>query len=311
MDTKQLEYIIAVEEEKSISKAAERLFITPSALSQQLKKLEMELNTRLFIRSRHGMSLTPEGNLYLSGAKAMLAVKNQALEKIRSLDPKQRRNAVITIALNRNFYTFFQTYIMSEFENRFPYTELQPVLVTDTSAKAEVLKGNADMGFIIASGVTASSLEAIPLQREPLHLAFPRGIEEDLPQDYSFEKLIEALEALDYISAPLASIRNADLHYLRCAGLEPEISCYSTSYAHLRKLLNRQFAYGVIPAGFIEETDTFAHVPIRPAAYYTLEIVLGNTLFMTAEIRELILIFLRIFDRENGGKSMLEALEHG
>ena len=49
MDTKQLEYIIAVEEEKSISRAAERLFITPSALSQQLKNLETELNTRLFV----------------------------------------------------------------------------------------------------------------------------------------------------------------------------------------------------------------------------------------------------------------------
>ena len=73
------------------------------------------------------MSLTPEGNLYLSGAKAMLAVKNQALEKIRSLE--QDRNQVISIALNRNFHTFFRTYIESEFENRFPYIGLQPVLV--------------------------------------------------------------------------------------------------------------------------------------------------------------------------------------
>lgn len=311
MDTKQLEYIIAVEEEKSISRAAERLFITPSALSQQLKNLETELNTRLFVRSRQGMSLTPEGNLYLSGAKAMLAVKNQALEKIRSLAPEQDRNQVISIALNRNFHTFFQTYIVSEFENRFPYISLQPVLVTDTSAKEEVLKGNADMGFIIASGVTASSLESIPLQREPLHLAFPRRIEEGLPPEYSFESLIKTLEPLGYLSAPLAMIRNADLYYLRCAGLDPETLCYTTSYSNLRKLLNRQFAYGVIPAGFIDKTDTFAHVPIRPAAYYTLEIVFSSSLYMTPEIRELILMFLRLFDRDAGGKSMQEALEHG
>ena len=126
------------------------------------------------------------------------------------------------------------------------------------------------MWVSVASGVTASSLESIPLQREPLHLAFPRRIAESLPPGYSFESLVKALEPLGYLSAPLAMIRNADRYYLRCAGLDPETLCYATSYSNLRKLLNRQFAYGVIPAGFIDKTDTFAHVPIRPAAYYTL-----------------------------------------
>ena len=107
------------------------------------------------------------------------------------------------------------------------------------------------------------------------------------------------------------ALRYADLYYLRSAGLDPQPLCYASSYAHLRKLLNLQFAYGIIPEGFIEETDSFSHIPVRPAAYYTLEIVLGGTLAMTQELRELILMFLRTFDRESGGKSMLEALEHG
>lgn len=311
MDTKQIEYMIAVEEEGSITEAAKRMYVTPSALSQQLKNLEQELDTRLFIRSKRGMTLTPEGNLYLSGAKAMLAVKEKAMEQIQSLVRQKNQSSQISIALNQNFYNFVQKHIIAEFERKFPYMEIQTVLVTEKSAKEEVLRGNADMGFIIASGVTSSSLDSIPLQREALHLAFPRQILENLPPDYSFEELIKALQGMDYVSAPLAGIRNADAYYLCCAGLDPKIMCYATSYAHLRKLLNLQFAYGVIPEGFIEETDTFAHVPIRPAAFYTLEIVLSSSLSMTEEIRELIVQFLREFDRENGGKSMLEALEHG
>ena len=54
MDTRLLEYIIAIEEERSISRAAERMYVTPSALSQQLKNLEAELKTTLFVRSREG-----------------------------------------------------------------------------------------------------------------------------------------------------------------------------------------------------------------------------------------------------------------
>ena len=50
MNTQQLEYVIAISEEKSLSKAADRLLVTQPALSQQIKKLEQELGTKLFRR---------------------------------------------------------------------------------------------------------------------------------------------------------------------------------------------------------------------------------------------------------------------
>ena len=52
MDLKQLEYIVMIAEENSITKAAERLFITQSGLNQQLLKLEAELGIQLFHRSK-------------------------------------------------------------------------------------------------------------------------------------------------------------------------------------------------------------------------------------------------------------------
>ena len=52
MELRQMEYILMIQEEKSITRAAERLFLTQSALNQQLQKLEEELGTPLFIRTR-------------------------------------------------------------------------------------------------------------------------------------------------------------------------------------------------------------------------------------------------------------------
>ena len=52
MDLKQIEYILKIAEEQNITHAAEKLFITQSALNQQLLKLEKELGTPLFYRSR-------------------------------------------------------------------------------------------------------------------------------------------------------------------------------------------------------------------------------------------------------------------
>lgn len=51
MDLLHLEYMIKIAEENNITKAAQKLFITQSALNQQLLKLEKELGTQLFVRS--------------------------------------------------------------------------------------------------------------------------------------------------------------------------------------------------------------------------------------------------------------------
>ena len=69
MDTKQIEYILKIAEENNITKAAGKLFITQSALNQQLIKLEKELGTPLFHRSRTNWHLTEAGERLLRLAK--------------------------------------------------------------------------------------------------------------------------------------------------------------------------------------------------------------------------------------------------
>ena len=72
MDLRQIENIIAIEQEQSISRAAEKLFLTQSALNQQLLKLEKELGTPLFHRSRSNWRLTEAGEIYVRNAKQIL-----------------------------------------------------------------------------------------------------------------------------------------------------------------------------------------------------------------------------------------------
>ena len=69
MDLRQLENIVAIAEERSISRAAERLFISQPALSQQVSKLEARLGVPLFSRDKQGLSLTQAGKVYVENAK--------------------------------------------------------------------------------------------------------------------------------------------------------------------------------------------------------------------------------------------------
>ena len=88
MDLRQLEYIVAIDEYGKMTEAADKLFVTPSALNQQLLKLEKELGTPLFTRSRRRMVPTPAGLAYLEGARRMLNIRQEyriwpALSQVR------------------------------------------------------------------------------------------------------------------------------------------------------------------------------------------------------------------------------------
>ena len=72
MDLNMLRYFVTVADEGSISRAAEVLFLSQPSLSQQIHRLEKEMNTRLFLREARGVALTPAGHLFLRYARSVL-----------------------------------------------------------------------------------------------------------------------------------------------------------------------------------------------------------------------------------------------
>ncbi|MCQ2416451.1 MAG: LysR family transcriptional regulator [Oscillospiraceae bacterium] len=89
MTTQQLTYVIAVAECKSISKAAEKLYVTQPSLSQFIHSLEKQLNVKLFDRSVTPICLTEAGKLYVEWAKKLLAMEesmNNAISDLMGLE---------------------------------------------------------------------------------------------------------------------------------------------------------------------------------------------------------------------------------
>lgn len=72
MNLSHMKYAVEISETKSINKAADKLFVGQSALSRSIKELEENLGITLFERSAKGMSLTPDGEIFINYAKAIL-----------------------------------------------------------------------------------------------------------------------------------------------------------------------------------------------------------------------------------------------
>ncbi|WP_088068861.1 LysR family transcriptional regulator [Gottfriedia luciferensis] len=82
MNFEQLEYIVTVANEKSISKAAEKLHISPSGISQAISQLEKELEINIFNRSRGGVTLTNQGEIVLTSSIEILNNLTHLKEKL-------------------------------------------------------------------------------------------------------------------------------------------------------------------------------------------------------------------------------------
>lgn len=74
-----MRYVVAIAEERSFTRAAERCFVVQSALSHQIKALERELGVALFARTNRRVTLTPAGEAFLVAARASLDAADRAI----------------------------------------------------------------------------------------------------------------------------------------------------------------------------------------------------------------------------------------
>jgi len=91
VDTRLLRYFAAVAAEGSLSRAAERLFVSQPALTKQIKQLEGQLGVQLFTRSRAGMTLTAAGQALDGRIPGMLAGWDQVLRETRAAASRAAR----------------------------------------------------------------------------------------------------------------------------------------------------------------------------------------------------------------------------
>src|ERR1700734_2006843 len=85
MDLLQLEHFLAVAEEGSFTRAAERVFRTQSAISQSVKKLEEVVGVPLFARDMPELTLTQAGHALVDYARRILKLREDAIRKVGEL----------------------------------------------------------------------------------------------------------------------------------------------------------------------------------------------------------------------------------
>lgn len=170
MELHQLRSFIAIAEEKNLTRASERLYLSQSAVSAHLKSLEEELSVPLFSRNAKGMLLTPEGAALLTRARTLLESANALLQEAKVLSGALRGSLKIGFNTDPNFLRVADLSVLMR--QTYPDIELNLVQAMTSEVLESVSKGTMDGGFIY--GTTENpALSAMELAQVPLHIIGP------------------------------------------------------------------------------------------------------------------------------------------
>lgn len=172
MDFKQLEYIVKIAEEKNITHAAEKIFITQSALNQQLLKLEKELGTQLFNRERNNWSLTNAGKIYIENAKQILKIKKDTYNEIYDQLDENHGELRIGLSPGRGIELFAS--IFKKLHDKYPKLIVKPVELQVRLQQQQIEEGELDIGFMTLTKPQRKSANHEMLYSEEMVLAISK-----------------------------------------------------------------------------------------------------------------------------------------
>jgi len=169
MEARQLEYIVAVAEEGSFTKAATRHHIAQSALSHQVARLEVELGVRIFERTSRSVRLSDAGHVVIPYARQILHDIANARAALDELAGVMRGNLRIGMSQTAAG-TLDLVALIGKFNRSFPDVEL----TTMTGPGAELVEN-------VRNGIVDIALAARPVHEIPADVTFdPVGSPEPL-----------------------------------------------------------------------------------------------------------------------------------
>lgn len=160
---------IKIIETGSFTKAAEELGYTQSAISQMVHSLEKELSTTLILRSRKGVTLTPDGKEFLPYIRN---IRNSHLELVEKHNEMQGlQSGLIRIGTFSSVSCNWLPGLMKDFKEQYPAVHFELHQGEYTNISNWINEGRVDFGFVNPTAV--SNLTTIPLQQDEMLAVLP------------------------------------------------------------------------------------------------------------------------------------------
>lgn len=176
MDLDQMRYFIAVAECRSVTKAAQQLYISQPSLSRCIAAVEEEAGTLLLDRTSRPLSLTFAGQQYYATAKKMLELNDDLNRQLKDITDCSSGQIIIGCSSQRAAYTL--PAVLPKFMERYPGIQIRTCEQDSSYLEQALLKGQVDLViFPDQTSLQANELiDIMVLGREEFQLVCGEGV---------------------------------------------------------------------------------------------------------------------------------------
>ena len=266
MDLRQIENIVAIEQEQSISKAAERLFLTQSALNQQLLRLEKELGIQLFERKKHAMIPTFAGKVYLATAHRMIDMKKETYKIIHDISNETAGEISVAYSPERGSLLF--SHIYPTFRRRYPNVTFSIHEAHVKKMETMLLQKEVTLACLTYSQNSKhAAIEYVDTKKELMVLGLPAS---HPLAHLAGERSWETFPSIDLallrdeafaLVAKTTRLRTMIDDSFRAAGFLPKVLFESSSTATVVNMVKNQVCPAFFPQSYVD--------PSAPMVYFT------------------------------------------
>ena len=242
----------------SITKTAEALGYTQSAVSQMIQSLEKELQLNLIRRSRNGITLTDEGRKLLPSIERAVNEYNRLLEKDREILGLE--DGLIRIGTLSSYSSQWMPRIIREFQEQYPHVKFRMRQGDYTTVPEYIRQGDVDFGFVNPDAETVKGLETIFIA-EGSHSAI-------LPAGHRLAKRkridLKELAAEPYIQLETGCL-SEPIEMFHKLGLEPQIELRMHDNFSVCTMVEAGIGVSIMPNLALRKMEfSIVSIPTRP-----------------------------------------------
>jgi DNA-binding transcriptional LysR family regulator len=241
MELRQLEYFVAVAEEANFTRAAERVHISQSGVSAQIRQLERELGATLIDRSGRTATVTAAGAAALEHARAVLASVSAVRGAVDEVTEVIRGRLVVGMVTGCTIAPLFDA--LAAFHRAHPGVDI--TLTEDNSARLTELvrTGATDLALIGTAGMPPAGLDAFPIVCDRLVAAVPV----DHPLAKRRQTTLAAVNAYPIVCMPKGTgIRGVFDQVCADRDIEPDIALEASAPDAIADLAIRGFGVAIL-----------------------------------------------------------------
>ena len=264
MNIKDLEYYKVVCEQKSITKAAHTLYLTPQGLSKIIKNIENELEATLLNRTASGISLTRSGTYLYQHLEDFLELYHSVCSEIRCIEQQEKREIDLLSAYG--ILRLVTPECLADFREKYPEITLTYREYPDRQVEQRFLAGEGNVAFTIGNH-GANYMDATFMESFEIKLL----VNEEHPLSRKKSVSIRDLQGERlYIESPEFHIHHLILDKCREAGFEPDIVFETSGFSLCHKMVQQNKGISVTVDFIFEDMkqDSLVMLPFSDGEYF-------------------------------------------